>query len=104
MEKYITKARQKLCIDNNLNPAKVNVIHPTKDKFTQPLSVQEILDELEVSKVDYYRPFSISKDEYIELLLKRQPNSCYVNSYFLVGLKVWRQIWTYNLSLMSIRQ
>ena len=25
--------------DNNLNPAKVNVINPTKDHFTQPLSV-----------------------------------------------------------------
>ena len=40
------------CIDINLNPAKVNVIDPTKINFTQPtlLSVQEILDELEDSK------------------------------------------------------
>ena len=36
-------------IDNILNSAKVNVIHPTKDNFTQPLSVQEILDELDIS-------------------------------------------------------
>ena len=28
-------------IDENLNPAKVNVIDPTKDNFTQPLSIQE---------------------------------------------------------------
>ena len=27
-------------IDNNLNPAKVNVIDPTKETFTQPLSVK----------------------------------------------------------------
>ena len=40
-------------IDDNLNPAKVNVIDPTKDNFTQPLSIQEILDELEISKDDY---------------------------------------------------
>ena len=41
--------------NNNIYPAKVNVIDPTKDYFTQPLSVKEILDELEISKDDYYR-------------------------------------------------
>ena len=91
-------------IDNNLNPAKINVIDSTKDIFTQPLGVQEILDELEISKVTYYRALSISKDEYLELHLKRQPNSCFVNNYFNVGLKLGSQIWTYNLFLMSIRQ
>ena len=40
-------------VDINFNPAKVNVIDPRKDNFTQPLSVKEILDELEISKVDY---------------------------------------------------
>ena len=41
--------------DNNIYPAKVNVTDPTKDYFTQPLSVKEILDALEISKDDYYR-------------------------------------------------
>ena len=36
-------------IDNNLNPMKAHVIDPSKDNFTQPLSVKEILDELEIS-------------------------------------------------------
>ena len=27
-------------IDNNLNPAKINVIDPTEDSFTQPLSIK----------------------------------------------------------------
>ena len=40
-------------IDNN--PDKVNVIDPIKDNFTQPLSIKEVLDELEISKDDYYR-------------------------------------------------
>ena len=74
-------------IDNNLYPAKVNVINPTKDNFTQPLRVKEILNELENSKDDYYRALSISKDEDLELHLKRVPNSCFVNNYFDVGLK-----------------
>ena len=43
----------KKSIDENLNPAKENVADPTKDSFTQPLSIQEILDELETSKDDY---------------------------------------------------
>ena len=50
-------------IDNNLNLAKVNVIDPTKGNYTQPLCISEILDELEISKDDYYRALSISKDE-----------------------------------------
>ena len=63
------------------------MIDPTKENFTQPLSVKEILDELEISKDDYYRDLSISKDEYLELHLKREPNSCFVNNYFDVDLK-----------------
>ena len=62
-------------IDDNLNPPKVNVIDPTTDSFTQPLRIQEILDELEISKDDYYNDLSVSKDDYLELYLKRQPNS-----------------------------
>ena len=42
MEKYITNASQKY-INNNLYPVKVNVIDPTKDNFTQPLSIKEVL-------------------------------------------------------------
>ena len=32
-------------IDNNLNPAKVDVIDLTKDNFTQPLSIRDVLGE-----------------------------------------------------------
>ena len=56
MEKYITKPSQK-SIDSNRNPPEINVIDPTKDNVTQPLSVTEILDKLEISKNDYYRAF-----------------------------------------------
>ena len=43
---------QKVNNDNNLNPTKVNVIDTTKDNFSQPLSVTEILDELKISRYD----------------------------------------------------
>ena len=43
-----------------------------------------------ISKDDYYKALSISKDEDLELHLKMQPNSCFVNNYFDAGLKVWQ--------------
>ena len=63
------------------------MIDPTKDNFIQPLSVKEVLEELEISKNDYYRDFSILKDEDLELHLKRQTDSCFVNNYVNVTLK-----------------
>lgn len=60
-----------------------------KDNFTLPLSVKEVLDELESSKDDYYRAISISEDEQLELYLKKETNSCFINNYFNVGFKSW---------------
>ena len=77
-------------IDDNLNPSKVNVVGPIKDNFTQPLNIQEILSELEISEDDYYKALSKSKDEDLELHWKRQPNCCFVNNYFDVGFKTWQ--------------
>ena len=42
------------------------------------------------TKEDYYRALSISKNDDLELHLKRQTNSCFVNKYFDVGLKAWQ--------------
>ena len=69
MEKYITKPSQKY-ININCYPVKVNVIDPTRDNFTQPLSIKNILDELNISKDDHNRVLAISKVEDLELLWK----------------------------------
>ena len=63
------------------------MIDPRKYKLTRPLSTKEILDELKISKDDYYRAFSISKNEDLALHLKMLPNSCFANNSFDVGLK-----------------
>ena len=60
---------------------------PNKDNLTQTLSIKEILDELKIFKDDYYRALSILNDEDLELHLKMQPNSCFVNKYSDIGLK-----------------
>ena len=77
------------------------MIDPTKDNFTQPLSVKEILDELEISNEDYYRALPMSKDD--ELFLKREPNPSFVNKYFDAGLKAWQANMDIEPFLMSIR-
>ena len=46
------------------------MIDQTKDNFTQPPSFKEILDELEISKGDYCRNFSIWKDEDLKYIWK----------------------------------
>ena len=46
----------KIYIDDNLNPAKVNVVDPTRDNFTQQLSIQEILNELENLRMIITKP------------------------------------------------
>ena len=42
--------------------------------LTKPLTAKETLDELEISKDDYYRVMSISKDKDLELHFKKKPN------------------------------
>ena len=73
--------------DNSINSVKVSVIDPIND--SQPLNVREILDQLKMFKGDYCRALSISEDEDLELCLKKKPNSCSVNYFFDVDLKVW---------------
>ena len=60
------------------------MIDPTKDNFTQQLSVKEILDELEIYKDEYYRALLTSKDENLELHSKRQLNFCFVHNYLML--------------------
>ena len=54
-------------VDNHLNLAKVDIIDPRKENFVQPLSIPEILAELQIADVGYCTAFSISKDDYFEL-------------------------------------
>ena len=82
------------------------MIDPTKDSLILPVSVKETLDELEISKDDYYRDFSISKVENLELHLNRKPSFYYFffNNSFNVGLKAWKANKDIQPLLMSVRQ
>ena len=73
-----------------MKPAKVNVIDPEKENYKPPLTIDEILLKLDISKEDYYHALSISVDDDYELHLIRPPNSCFVNNYFDAGLRAWQ--------------
>ena len=95
-------------INNNLNPAKV--IDLIKHSFTRLLSIQEMLDELEIAKVDYYRALSISKmkiKSYIQkcwcwsesLAGKYGHTTCFQwvlgsDTYVSIFLENWRSVFT----------
>ena len=77
-------------IDEELNLAKVNVIDLEKENYKLPLTIDEKLLKLDISKEDYYHALSISMDDDYELHLIWPPNSCFVNSYFDDGLRSWQ--------------
>ena len=56
-------------IDEELNLAKVNVIDLEKENYKLPLTIDEKLLKLDISKEDYYHALSISMDDDYELHL-----------------------------------
>ena len=77
-------------INTFLNPAKSNFYDPTREDYSAPKTIDEILTELEISKTDYDKALSISDDKSdFQLHLKRPPNSCFINNYFKDGILAW---------------
>ena len=77
-------------IDANLNPRKHNILDPRKENFVVVPTISEILAELNISTHEYYEALSISSDSDFQIHLKRQPNECFINNYFIEGLEAWR--------------
>ena len=59
--------KAKKCIDEELNPTKVNVGDPEKENYKPPLAIDEMLLKLDISKEDYYHALFISVDDDYEL-------------------------------------
>lgn len=64
----------KAFINNDLNPKKANLFDQTKENYVQLPLISKILEDLNISKQDYYRALSIS---------------CFINNYFPIGLMSW---------------
>ena len=79
----------KTYIDTNLFPKTRNILDPEKENFEEPESIETILESLEITPQEYYTALSISDDYDFQLHLRRPTNSCFVNNYFVDGLKAW---------------
>ena len=75
-------SKVKQYIDEFLNPGKASSV--------DNLTVDETLKFLNIAKVDYNDALSISPASDFEIHLRRTPNSCFINNYNLIMLKVWR--------------
>ena len=73
-------------IESNLDPRKRNILNPQNNNFEEVPTINEILQELQISEDDYYKALSISIDSDFQIHLKHPPNSCFVNNYFDEGL------------------
>ena len=76
-------------INVELNPAKCNIYEPIRNDHVPPLTIEEILHNLGLSKETYYEALRISDDNDFQIHLARQPNLCFVNNYFQAGLLAW---------------
>ena len=76
-------------IDSNLNPRKVNIIDQSLDDYIEPPSITEVLAQLRIIEEEYCTALGISTDKDFQIHFKRSTNSCFVNNYFVDGLRGW---------------
>ena len=53
------------------------------------MTYTDILNSVGVTEDEYYQALSISPDSDFELHLKRPVDSCFINNYFVAGIKVF---------------
>ena len=61
-------------------------LDPSKPAYNPNHSILEILAMINVTERDNYNAFSISPDSDFRLYLKRSPDSCFINNYFIPGI------------------
>ena len=76
-------------IDKELDPAKVNFYDCKKEEFVKTKSITEILQELEISKVDYENGLPASSDDDYESHLEKPPDSYFVKNHFESSTLAW---------------
>ena len=87
-ERILTKVKQ--YIDSNLDPRRKNILNPFKENFEEVPSIQNILMKLNITEEEYYNALSISTDSEFQIHIKREPNACVINNFFIEGLQAWK--------------
>ena len=73
-----------------LSPVKQKIdeiLNPSKTTYDASLTYLDILKSLDINEDQYYWALSISPDSDFELHLKRPVDSCFINNYFVAGIK-----------------
>ena len=76
-------------IDSNLDPRRKNILNPFKENFEEVSSIH-ILMELNITEEEYYNALSISSDSDFQIQIKREPNACFINNFFVEGSQAWK--------------
>ena len=63
------------------------MLNPSKENYDATLTETDILNSVGVSEDEYYWALSISPDSDFDLHLKRPVDSCFINNYFVAGIK-----------------
>ena len=63
------------------------MLNPSKENYNPTLTDIDILNSIAISEDDYYWALSISADSDFDLHHKRPLNSCFINNYFVAGIK-----------------
>ena len=64
-----------------------DVLNPSKPNYDSTLTEDDIFNFAGINKEAYYSALSISPDSNYELHLKRPLDSCFINNYFIAGIK-----------------
>lgn len=63
------------------------ILNPSKTDYNTSLTDADILKSIDITEEQYYWALSISPDSDFELHLKRPVDSCFINNYFVAGIK-----------------
>ena len=63
------------------------VLNPSKDTYDNTLTESDILNSIGISEDEYYRALSVSPDSDFNIYLRRPADSCFINTYFVAGIK-----------------
>jgi len=85
-------------IDSNLNPWYNNILRPDEPNYNRPGTIEEILENLDITKEEYEKALSISPDSGFQIHFRRLPNSCFINNYFAEDLMAWEA----NIDIQSV--
>lgn len=63
------------------------VLNPSKSSYDYLLTEHDIFNSVGITEEQYYSALAVSPDSNYDLHLKRPVESCFINNYFVAGLK-----------------